>query len=64
MPYEVFTALDGSWRWRLRAGNGEIVAQSEAYTSKSTAERGAQDAAAASEAARQEASDHNGAEEV
>lgn len=22
---------DGSWRWRLRAGNGEIIAQGEAY---------------------------------
>lgn len=22
------------WRWRLKAGNGEIIAQGEAYTSK------------------------------
>ena len=24
----------GEWRWRLKAGNGEIIAQGESYTSK------------------------------
>lgn len=28
------------WRFRLPAGNGEIVAQSEAYTTKDSAKRG------------------------
>lgn len=32
------------WRWRLRAANGEIVAQSEGYTTQASAERGAGDA--------------------
>lgn len=37
---EVFKSLDG-WRWRLRATNGEIVAQSEGYPTKENALRGA-----------------------
>ena len=32
----------GDWRWRLKAGNGKIVADSsEAYSSKTKAERAA-----------------------
>lgn len=27
------------WRWRLRAGNGEIVAAGESYTRREDAER-------------------------
>lgn len=27
------------WHWRLRAGNGEIVAHGEAYTTRSAARR-------------------------
>lgn len=49
--YEVFQASDG-WRWRLVAANGEIVSQSESYTRKDDAARGAadnQDAAADAE---------------
>ncbi len=61
--YEVFKDKTGEWRWRLVANNGEVVAQSEAYTTKESALRGAETAAAVSEMARQEASDHNGAEE-
>lgn len=39
MCFEVYEGLDG-WRWRLRAANGEIVADSaEAYTRKSKAHR-------------------------
>jgi uncharacterized protein len=30
------------WRWRLKAGNGEIIASGEAYQSKSGAENGIQ----------------------
>ena len=36
--FETFQAADG-WRWRLVAGNGEIVATGEAYTSHSKARR-------------------------
>lgn len=31
----------GYWRWRLVAGNGEIVAASEAYVSRANAVRSA-----------------------
>lgn len=34
---EVFQSADG-WRWRMRARNGEIVAQSESYTRRESAE--------------------------
>jgi hypothetical protein len=33
------------WRWRLKAGNGEIVATGESYGSPRDAERGFRDAA-------------------
>lgn len=39
------------WRWRLRAANGEIVAQSEGYTSEGDAKRGVEDAWRAARAA-------------
>ena len=32
--YEIFKDAADEWRWRLVAGNGETVAQSEAYTTK------------------------------
>ena len=35
---ELFQSLNGEWRWRLRAKNGEIVAQSEGYTRKESAQ--------------------------
>ena len=38
MNVELFQGKDG-WRWHLKAGNGEILATSEAYDSKSNAER-------------------------
>jgi uncharacterized protein YegP (UPF0339 family) len=38
--YEVFKDAGGQYRWRLRSANGEIIAQSEAYTRKADAERG------------------------
>lgn len=44
MPFEVFKDEAGEYRWRLVAGNNEIVAQSEAYTRPEDAVRGAGDA--------------------
>lgn len=38
--FEIFKSDDG-WRFRLRASNGEIVCQSEGYTTKRGAVRGA-----------------------
>jgi len=49
--YEVFEDASGQWRWRLVAGNGEVVAQSEAYTRKQDAERGVRDAVSAAKGA-------------
>ena len=46
--YELFKDAGNQWRWRLKAANGEIVAQSEAYTRKADAERGLADAKEAS----------------
>lgn len=43
--FEVFLDSSGEYRWRLRAANGQIVAQSEAYTTQEDAKRGATDAA-------------------
>jgi uncharacterized protein YegP (UPF0339 family) len=34
MKYEYFKAQTNNWYWRLKAANGEIVAQSEGYTTK------------------------------
>lgn len=39
--FEIYEDIDGEWRWRLVADNGEIVAQSEGYSRKEDAERGA-----------------------
>jgi uncharacterized protein YegP (UPF0339 family) len=43
--FEVYESKNG-WRWRQRGGNGEIMASSQAYASKSNAKRGAQTAKA------------------
>lgn len=32
---------NGSWYWHLQGGNGEIMAQSEGYVTRWTAQRGA-----------------------
>jgi len=37
--FELYEAKDG-WRFRLKAGNGEVVATSEAYSSKDCAVKG------------------------
>jgi uncharacterized protein len=35
--FELFRDVAGYHRWRLRAGNGEIIAASEAYTTETGA---------------------------
>lgn len=37
--FEIYQSGDG-FRWRLRAGNGEIVATGEQYSTKDGAKRG------------------------
>jgi uncharacterized protein YegP (UPF0339 family) len=38
--FEVYEDKSGKYRFRLKAGNGEIVASGEAYESKSAAQKG------------------------
>ena len=38
--FQIFEGRDGQFYFRLRAANGEIIAQSEGYTSKEGAENG------------------------
>lgn len=38
--YEVYPDGQGSWRWRLKARNHEIIASGEGYTNKTDAVRG------------------------
>ncbi|MFD6105827.1 YegP family protein [Nocardia salmonicida] len=38
--FELFADAAGKIRWRLKAGNSEIIAQSQAYESKESAKRG------------------------
>lgn len=38
--FELFEDKAGNWRFRLKAGNGEIVATGEGYSSKSAAHKG------------------------
>jgi len=38
--FEIFKDNSGQFRWRLRAPNGEPIASSEAYTSKTACEDG------------------------
>ncbi|EKD57741.1 MAG: hypothetical protein ACD_57C00162G0003 [uncultured bacterium] len=40
--FNIFIDRAGQYRWRLVASNGEIVANSEAYTTKYSAKRSAQ----------------------
>lgn len=37
--FEVYPSKNG-WRWRLKAGNGEVVATGEEYSTKDSAFRG------------------------
>ncbi|MEZ4366208.1 MAG: YegP family protein [Kofleriaceae bacterium] len=43
--FEVFTGADGRYYFHLVAGNGRIVLQSQAYTTRSAAKRGAESVA-------------------
>ncbi len=38
--FEVYKSKSGRYRWRLRASNGEIVAQGEEYATKDNARNG------------------------
>ena len=38
--FEVYTDKSGKYRFRLKAGNGEIIASSEAYESKAAVKNG------------------------
>ena len=38
--FELYKDNAGEFRWRLKAGNGEIIATSEGYTSKAGASNG------------------------
>ena len=38
--FELYTDKSGGYRFRLKAGNGEIIATSESYTTKSAAVSG------------------------
>lgn len=38
--FELYTDKSGEYRFRLKAGNGEVIAISEGYSSKSAALKG------------------------
>ncbi|NKF31600.1 DUF1508 domain-containing protein [Pseudomonas sp. BGM005] len=38
--FELYTDSAGGHRFRLKAGNGEVIASSESYTSRSAAKNG------------------------
>ncbi|MCX0270041.1 DUF1508 domain-containing protein [Nocardia zapadnayensis] len=38
--FVLYTDSTGKFRWRLKAGNGEIIAASRAYESKDSAKQG------------------------
>jgi uncharacterized protein YegP (UPF0339 family) len=38
--FEIYTDKSGKFRFRLKAGNGEIIAVGEAYESKAAAKNG------------------------
>ena len=38
--FEVYEDRSGKYRFRLKAGNGEIVASGEAYSTRAAAEKG------------------------
>jgi len=40
--FELYTDVGGGHRWRLKAGNGETVAISESYTTRSAAKKSAE----------------------
>ncbi|MBW1641032.1 MULTISPECIES: YegP family protein [Microbacterium] len=38
--FELYQSSNGEWRFRLKAGNGEVIATGEGYASKSGAVNG------------------------
>lgn len=38
--FQIYQAANGLWAWRLKAGNGEIVAHGETYQTRAGALRG------------------------
>jgi uncharacterized protein len=40
--FEIYKDRGGQFRWRLKAGNGEVVASGESYVSKAGAKHGVQ----------------------
>ena len=38
--FEIFADAAGKYRWRLKAGNGEVVAASQGYESRDGAKKG------------------------
>jgi hypothetical protein len=38
--FELYNDSGGKFRFRLKAGNGEVIASSEAYNSKASAQNG------------------------
>jgi uncharacterized protein YegP (UPF0339 family) len=40
--FEIYPDRAGKYRFRLKAGNGEVVASGEAYESKANAKKGAE----------------------
>lgn len=38
--FEIFQDQANQYRWRLKAANGEIIAQSQGYTTKSACKNG------------------------
>ena len=38
--FELYQDKSGNWRFRLKAGNGQVIAVGEAYESKAAAENG------------------------
>lgn len=38
--YELYSDKAGKYRFRLKAGNGQVIAASEAYESKASAQNG------------------------
>ena len=39
--FEIYEGKDGKFRFRLKAGNGEVVANGQGYSSKAGAKKGA-----------------------
>ncbi|MFE6735558.1 YegP family protein [Microbacterium sp. NPDC057741] len=38
--FELYTDKSGDWRFRLKAGNGEVIATGQGYSSKASAMNG------------------------